>query len=76
MQAIRVGTYDEVLGPGNTPIWALPTDVMKYQDDQRVSTETGYVLDYRVSTAWAAITMPLRLVMITIASTQSYNKQA
>lgn len=48
LQSIKVGTYDDVFGPGSTPSWALPTDVMKYQDDQLVEEETGYVLDYRV----------------------------
>lgn len=48
-QAIKVGTYDEVFGPGSTPLWALPTDVMKYQDTQLVKDEAGFVLDYKVS---------------------------
>lgn len=47
-QAIKVGTYDEVFGPGSTPLWALPTDVMKYQDTQLVEDEAGFVLDYKV----------------------------
>ena len=48
-QAVRTGTYEEVLGKGQTPPWALPTDVMKYQDEKRIETETGFVLDYKVS---------------------------
>ncbi len=49
LQAIKVGTYDEVFGPGSTPLWALPTDVMKYQDTQLIEREAGFVLDYKVS---------------------------
>lgn len=48
MQSIKTGTYDEVFGEGSTPPWALPTDVMKYQDDRLVEEEAGYVLDYKV----------------------------
>ena len=48
-QAVRTGTYEEVLGKGQTPPWALPTDVMKYQDEKHIETETGFVLDYKVN---------------------------
>ena len=28
VQTLGAGTFDEVFGPGNTPMWALPTDVV------------------------------------------------
>ena len=43
-----MGTYDEVFGPGSTPLWALPTDTMKYQDTQIVEEEAGFILNIKV----------------------------
>jgi len=54
-QSIKTGTYDEVFGEGSTPPWALPTDVMKYQDDRLVEEEAGYVLDYKVPAVYRFI---------------------
>ena len=49
MQTLGAGTFDEVFGPGNTPMWALPTDVVKYQKDQLIQTEQGFNLQNVVS---------------------------
>ena len=61
MQSIKTGTYDEVFGKGSTPPWALPTDVMKYQDDELVEEEAGYTLDYKVIPSLLSKTPPQRL---------------
>ena len=53
MQTLGAGTFDEVFGPGNTPMWALPTDVVKYQKDQLIQTEQGFNLQNVVSSTWA-----------------------
>ena len=48
MQTLGAGTFDEVFGPGNTPMWALPTDVVKYQKDQLITNEQGFNLQTAV----------------------------
>ena len=49
MQTLGAGTFDEVFGPGNTPMWARPTDVVKYQKDQLITNEQGFNLQTAVS---------------------------
>ena len=49
LQTLGAGTFDEVFGPGKTPMWALPTDVVKYQKDQLIANETGFNLGSTVS---------------------------
>nr|QOL01225.1 putative extracellular protein TR9_033 [Trebouxia lynnae] len=41
---LAAGTFEEVFGPGKTPMWARPTDVVKYQRDQLIANETGFNL--------------------------------
>lgn len=53
MQSLGAGTFDEVFGPGNTPMWALPTDVIKYQKDQLITNEQGFNLQTAVSPRYA-----------------------
>lgn len=48
-QKIKTGTYDDVLGPGSTPLWGSPDDIMKYEEDSLIQRESGYVLNYSVS---------------------------
>ena len=49
VQTLGAGTFDEIFGPGNTPSWALPTDVIKYQKDQLITNEQGFNLQNVVS---------------------------
>ena len=49
MQSLHAGTFEEVFGPGKTPSWALPTDVIKYQRDQLITNEVGLNLQNTVS---------------------------
>ncbi len=49
VQTLGAGTFDEVFGPGNTPMWALPTDVIKYQKDEVMTNEIGLKLNSSVS---------------------------
>ena len=49
LQTLGAGTFDEILGPGNTPSWALSTDMIKYQRDQLITNEQGFNLQNVVS---------------------------
>ena len=55
VQTLGAGTFDEVFGPGNTPMWARPTDVVKYRKDQLIATEQGFNLQNVVSISFFAV---------------------